>query len=66
MAAIIPPTLDRWFTPETKAKRPDILDRVRKSMLADDPAIYAAMWDMIAGLDFAPRLGEIIAARPSS
>ena len=59
MAAIIPPTLDRWFTPETKARRPDILDRVRKSMLADDPAIYAAMWDMIAGLDFAPRLGEI-------
>ena len=59
MAAIIAPTLDRWFTPETKAQRPDILDRVRKSMLADDPAIYAAMWDMIASLDFAPRLKEI-------
>ena len=59
MAAIIPPTLDRWFTTETKARRPDLLDRVRKSMLADDPVIYAAMWDMIAGLDFLPRLGEI-------
>ena len=59
MAAIVPPTLDRWFTPETKAQRPDILDRVRKSMLAGDPATYAAMWEMIAGLNFAPRLGEI-------
>ena len=59
MAAIIPSTLERWFTPETTARRPDIVDRVRKSMLADDPTIYAAMWDMIAELDFAPRLGEL-------
>ena len=59
MAAIVPSTLDRWFTPDTKARRPDILDRVGKSMLAGDPVIYAAMWDMIAGLDFAPRLRGI-------
>ena len=59
IAAIVPSTLERWFTPETRAQRPDIVDRVRKSMLADDPAIYGAMWDMIAGLDFESRLGEI-------
>ena len=59
MAALVPPTLARWFTPETSVRRPDIMDRVRKTMLADDPLIYAAMWDMIAGLDFASRLGEI-------
>ena len=59
MAAILPSTLERWFTSATKKRRPDILDRVRKSMIAGDAVIYAAMWDMIAGLDFAPRLDEI-------
>ena len=59
MAAIIPTTLERWFTPQTRARRPDIVDRVAKSMRAGDPAIYAAMWNMMAGLDFADRLGEI-------
>ena len=28
-------------------------------MRAGNPAIYAAMWNMIASLDFAGRLGEI-------
>lgn len=59
LAAIIKPTLERWFTPDTWAQRPDIIDRVTKSLLADDPLIYAAMWEMIAGLHLAPRLGEI-------
>lgn len=30
-----------------------------KSLRADDPLIYAAMWEMIADLHLAPRLGEI-------
>lgn len=59
MATIIPSTLERWFTPETRHRRPDIVDRVAKSMRADDPAIHAAIWDMIASLDFAGQLGEI-------
>lgn len=59
LAPIIPPTLERWFTPETRTQRPDILDRVVKSIRANDPAIYAAMWDMIASLNLAPRLAEI-------
>lgn len=59
LAAIIKPTLERWFTTDTRTQRPDIIDRVTKSLRADDPLIYAAMWEMIAGLHLAPRLGEI-------
>lgn len=59
MAAVLQTTIARWFAPETMAIRPDIVDRVTKTMLAVDPMIYGAMWDMIAGLDTAPRLHEI-------
>ena len=59
MQAVIGSTLDRWFTPETRALRPDIIDRVTKTLLADDAAVHAAMWDMIAGLDLAGALHRV-------
>ena len=59
MAAVVRPFLDRWFTPETLAGRPHLVDRVTKTLLADDPAIQAAMWTMVAGLDVLDRLGEV-------
>lgn len=57
MAAVVEPTVQRWFVPATHQRRPDVVDGVRKTLLADDPAVYAATWDMISGLD----LGEAIA-----
>ncbi|MFG1378073.1 alpha/beta fold hydrolase [Xanthobacter autotrophicus] len=59
MEAILKPTLERWFTPAFAARRPDVLDRVTKTLLAADAPVHAAMWDMIATLDVALRLGEI-------
>ncbi len=59
MAAVLESSLDRWFTPEFRHGRPDIIDRVTKTILADDPAIHAAIWEMIAGFDVHERLGEI-------
>lgn len=59
MAAVVAPFLERWFTPETLAQRPDITDRITKTLLAGDPAIQAAMWTMVAGLDVLDRLSEI-------
>ncbi len=59
MAAVVRPFLDRWFTPETIAGRPDLMDRITKTLLGDDPAVQTAMWTMIAGLDLADRLGEV-------
>lgn len=59
MTAVLPSTIERWFTPGTVSGRPDVIDRVAKTLLHDDPAVHAAMWDMIATLDFADRLDLI-------
>lgn len=59
MAAVLPSSLDRWFTPETRARRPDLIDRVTKTILGDDPAVHAAIWDMISEFDVHDRLGEV-------
>jgi 3-oxoadipate enol-lactonase len=59
MAAVLPSTLQRWFMPETVARRPDLIDRVSKTLLADDPLVHAAMWDMISALDLVSQLHRI-------
>jgi pimeloyl-ACP methyl ester carboxylesterase len=59
MAAVLQSTLERWFTPETSARRPDIMDRVSKTLLAANPAVHAAVWEMIAAFDTHDRLKEI-------
>jgi 3-oxoadipate enol-lactonase len=63
MGAILKQTLERWFTEDFIKRRPDVLDRVTKTLLADDPEIHAGMWEMIATLDTAPRLASL--DRPS-
>jgi len=45
--------------PETVARRPDLIDRVSKTLLADDPLVHAAMWDMISALDLVSQLHRI-------
>ena len=59
MAAVLQSSLERWFTPETTRRRPDLIDRVTKTVLSDDPAIHAAIWDIIADFNVSERLGEI-------
>lgn len=59
MRAVLPSTLQRWFTPGTVARRPDLIDRVTKTLLADDPLVHAAMWDMISALDLVSELHRI-------
>jgi 3-oxoadipate enol-lactonase len=56
MGAILKQTLERWFTEDFAKRRPDVIDRITKTLLADDPEIHAGMWEMIATLDTAPRL----------
>ncbi|RRA47691.1 alpha/beta fold hydrolase [Acidipila sp. EB88] len=60
MATVTQSSLERWFTPKTRMQRPDITDRVTKTLLADDPATHAAIWDVISTLDIQGRLGEIL------
>ena len=57
MAAILEPTLDRWFTPGFRASGGDAPTRAR--LLSDDAAGWAAAWRAISGLDLAHRLPEI-------
>ncbi len=59
MTAVLASSLERWFTPETRSQRPDIIDRLTKTVLGDDPAHQAAIWDLIASLDVRERLGEL-------
>jgi 3-oxoadipate enol-lactonase len=60
MPAVLQSSLERWFTPETIERRPDIIDRVSQTVLGDDPAVQATIWNLIANdFDVYHRLGEI-------
>ena len=59
MAAVVESSLQRWFTQETRERRPDITDRLTKTLLGDDAVTHASIWDIISGLDLDDRLSEI-------
>ena len=59
MEVVLQSSLERWFTPEARARRPDIVDRVTKTLLADDPAVHAAIWELISDFEVHDRLSEI-------
>ena len=59
MAALVPPTLERWFPATFRERRPDVLDRAAKCLLLQDPLFHAGMWEMVATLDLQTRLGEL-------
>ena len=61
MAAVIDATLERWITAGTRARRPDLVQRLTTTLLADDPTVHAALWDMLAGLDRVADLPRISA-----
>lgn len=63
MEVILKPTLERWFTEDFAARRPDVIERVTRTLLADDPEVHAGMWEMIATLDTAPQLPSV--AKPT-
>jgi 3-oxoadipate enol-lactonase len=60
MAAVTEPMLAPWFTPQTVASRPDLLDRIRKTLLADDPQLHGAMWDFIAEFESRDALATLV------
>lgn len=43
--------LARWFTEAFAARRPDVLDRVRRWMEANDPAVYPKVYRVLAESD---------------
>lgn len=59
MGTVVDSTLDRWFTAQTRARRPDLMERVTRTLLADDAASHAVMWGVIAALDLIADLRHI-------
>jgi 3-oxoadipate enol-lactonase len=59
MAAAVDSTIQRWFTPDFIALRPDVIDRATKAVLANDPGVIALTWDMISTLDINSSLSTI-------
>ncbi|MBN9756712.1 alpha/beta fold hydrolase [Pseudonocardia sp. Ae707_Ps2] len=60
MAAVLEGLFGHWFTADTRARRPDLVERATRTLLAQDPQVHAAMWEMIAGFELAadlPRIG---------
>jgi 3-oxoadipate enol-lactonase len=55
MAAVVEPTLERWFTPGSMST--DAVARVRQRLLDDTPSNWAAAWEAIAEHDALERLG---------
>lgn len=51
--------VDRWFTEEFVASRPDVLEERRRRSLNNDPDCYAAAYRVLADTDLADRLPEI-------
>jgi pimeloyl-ACP methyl ester carboxylesterase len=60
MAGVLPSTLDRWFTPEALAAdgHPGVA-YARDRLLADDPEVFAAYWEMMAGHDLTEALRDV-------
>ncbi len=57
--AILGALFGHWFLPETCEQRPDLVDRATKTLLHDDAAVHAALWETIADFDAFDRLGSI-------
>jgi 3-oxoadipate enol-lactonase len=58
--ASLPPTLERWFSPDALAQ-PDHpgVAYARRRLLADDPAMLSASWRMLAGHDLRRELTQL-------
>jgi 3-oxoadipate enol-lactonase len=59
MAAVVESSLQRWFTQSTRERRPDITNRLTKTLLGDDASTHAAIWDIISALNLDNSLSDI-------
>lgn len=63
LAAILPGTLERWFTAETREGRPEMVDRAARMILSTAPAGYIACAEALKRLDYLRHLPTL---RPPS
>lgn len=58
-AATVEAALDRWFTDDYRATNPEMMDRVRRWVLSNDPNIYPTIYRVLA-----EGVAEIVAPEP--
>lgn len=57
--AVLEPLIAPWFTAEFVRRRPDVMDRVRRTLRAHDAEVHGAMWDFIGGFDVVEELERL-------
>jgi 3-oxoadipate enol-lactonase len=57
--AIVDASLERWFTPALRNRRPERVEQMRETLLGLDPEGYAACCEAVAEIDLRDRLDEI-------
>jgi 3-oxoadipate enol-lactonase len=61
LESIADAVIERWFTPEFAAARPEVVARVRDDLIATPREGYAACCEALAALDLTEDLGRIAA-----
>jgi pimeloyl-ACP methyl ester carboxylesterase len=51
LAPSVPAALERWFTPSFAARRPDVVESVKATMIANDPVGYLRSYALFAQAD---------------
>ncbi|WP_218040428.1 alpha/beta fold hydrolase [Actinomadura sp. WMMB 499] len=59
MAELVPPVLERWFAPEFRRERPDVVRTYADMLGSTDPEGYAIGCDVLADADVRDDLGRI-------
>ena len=59
MEGVVEPTITRWFTPETVAANPPVLDKVRAMLRATNPVGHEGCCEALKRLAFGSRLHDI-------
>lgn len=49
----------RWFPEAFRRKRPEVLDRIRKTLIRQDRTFHARLWDMVAALDMEMQIAAV-------
>ena len=59
MDNVVESTIERWFTPQTRAAQPPVLDRVRAMIRGTDPVGHAGCCEALKTLAYGPELHKI-------
>ncbi|HVY58039.1 MAG TPA: alpha/beta fold hydrolase [Xanthobacteraceae bacterium] len=59
MPAVHDETIERWFSADFRARRPDVVEVTSRTLLAADPVVHAWSWHAIAELSYGQRLTAV-------